>query len=137
MLTLKQSRFITAYIQNGGNGRVAAEKAGYKGNAQTLRQVAYENLRKHDVRQALVLPLQQEERVQDRVVSELKGMAFAPLQEEVNAGAKLKSLEILAKIHQMYDDAPKVQVNVGLLTDVRLMSEEELLLQIEQIRSSC
>ncbi len=45
-LTPKQERFTEHYIQNGGNGTKAARDAGYKGNANTLNQVAQENLRK-------------------------------------------------------------------------------------------
>lgn len=42
----KQELFVEKYIQNGGNGTKAARDAGYKGNANTLNQVAQENLRK-------------------------------------------------------------------------------------------
>jgi len=44
-LTLKQERFINAYLID-GNATKAAKKAGYKGNYQTLQQVSSENLTK-------------------------------------------------------------------------------------------
>ena len=43
-LTLKQEAFAEHYIANGGNGVRAAEAAGYKGDVNTLNQVARDNL---------------------------------------------------------------------------------------------
>jgi len=45
-LTMKQQRFVSHYLANGGNGTAAAREAGYKGNDDTLRTVAKENLTK-------------------------------------------------------------------------------------------
>ena len=45
-LTLKQTKFIKYYFENGGNATQAARQAGYKGNDQTLCVVGGENLRK-------------------------------------------------------------------------------------------
>jgi phage terminase small subunit len=54
-LTLKQSRFIDEYLINGGNGLKAAEKAGYKGNYNLLGVMAYENLNKPNIANALAV----------------------------------------------------------------------------------
>ena len=48
--TEKQEKFIAAYA---GNGVEAARIAGYQGNDQTLRSVAYENLTKPHIRKAI------------------------------------------------------------------------------------
>lgn len=45
-LTPKQEAFTEHYMANGGNGAQAAKAAGYKGNRDTLKQVASENLAK-------------------------------------------------------------------------------------------
>lgn len=49
-LTAKQIKFIEAYS---GNGVEAAKLAGYKGNDNTLAQVAHENLRKPEIADAI------------------------------------------------------------------------------------
>lgn len=43
-VTPKQEAFAEHYIANGGNGVQAARSAGYKGNVNTLNQVARQNL---------------------------------------------------------------------------------------------
>lgn len=58
-LTAKQILFIDAYIANGGNGVQAARSAGYQGNDATLAQVAYENLRKPEIRDEIDRRLKQ------------------------------------------------------------------------------
>jgi phage terminase small subunit len=45
-LSLKQSKFIDAYIANNGNGTKAAQEAGYNGTERTLEAIASENLSK-------------------------------------------------------------------------------------------
>lgn len=44
--TLKQEKFVNEYLANGGNGVQAARAAGYKGDTNTLNQVARDNLQK-------------------------------------------------------------------------------------------
>lgn len=51
-LTLKQEKFVEATIR-GINGINAAREAGYKGNDVTLGAVAYENLNKPLIKQAI------------------------------------------------------------------------------------
>jgi len=97
MPTLKQSRFVTAYVLNGGNGRQAAKEAGYQGNDHTLAQIAHENLIKPDIVGALREPLESEEELRERVIRELKSLAFALPNDGLGVMAKLRSLELLAK----------------------------------------
>lgn len=49
-LTPKQQRFVDAYA---GNGVEACRMAGYKGSDETLAAVAYENLRKPQIAEAI------------------------------------------------------------------------------------
>jgi len=48
-LTPKREAFAENYLSNGFNGTEAARAAGYKGNDQTLAQVAHENLRNPEI----------------------------------------------------------------------------------------
>lgn len=53
-LTLKQQKFIDFYMgEANGNGRRAAELAGYEGARHVLEQVAHENLRKPEIREEI------------------------------------------------------------------------------------
>lgn len=52
-LTLKQTKFIKYYFENGGNATQAARSAGYKGNNKTLGVVGEENLKKPYIRAAI------------------------------------------------------------------------------------
>lgn len=50
-ITLKMRKFALAFVgEANGNGTEAARIAGYKGESHTLEQVAYENLRKPEIR---------------------------------------------------------------------------------------
>lgn len=132
-LTLKQKRFVNAYIRN-GNGRLAAKEAGYGGDAHTLEQIASENLRKPEVTTALAAAFKPEEDLQERVVGEIKMLAFAPSDEPLGQSHKLKALEILAKFMQMFDDAPKVNVNIPeSWKDLREMTDTELMTELERL----
>lgn len=52
-LTNKQKAFINEYFIGGFNGTDAARRAGYKGNDATLASIAYENLRKPQIKEEI------------------------------------------------------------------------------------
>lgn len=132
-LTLKQQRFVNAYLRT-GNAKESAKIAGYEGNEHTLEQMGYENLRKPEVTAALAAALKPEEDLRDRVVAEVKLLAFSPSDEPLAQSHKLKALEILAKFTQMFDDAPKVNVHVSdSHQDLRGMTEEQLGAELTRI----
>ena len=62
-LTPKQKAFVREYKKNGGNGTKAAIKAGYSEN--TADVIATENLRKPNIREALV---QEEKKLQEKSI---------------------------------------------------------------------
>jgi hypothetical protein len=95
--TLKRKRFVTAYLLNGGNGRQAAEEAGFRGNPHTLAQTAHEILMNPDIQAALREPLESEDVLRERVIRELKSLAFTQPTDSFGVMAKLRSLELLAK----------------------------------------
>jgi hypothetical protein len=135
-LTLKQQRFVNAYTRS-GNGRLAAKEAGYNGNDHTLEQIASENLRKPEVTAAIALAFQPEQDLAERVVSELKLLAFTTTDEPMSQANKIRSLELLAKVLQMFKDA-SVNVNINdsyrpKHHDLREMTETELCAELERI----
>lgn len=133
-LTLKQERFVNAYIRT-GNGRLAAKEAGYNGNDHTLEQIASENLRKPEVTAAIASAFQPEETLAERVVSEIKLLAFATTDEPMSQANKIRSLELLAKVLQMFKETDvKVDVNFpGTHRDLREMTEQELVAELNRI----
>lgn len=52
-LSLRELRFIEAYLANGGNGVAAARQAGYRGDANSLKVTASRALSRANVRAAL------------------------------------------------------------------------------------
>lgn len=80
-LTPKQQLFVDAYLSNGFNGVDAARKAGYKGEYNTLKQVAAENLARPYLRSAIerrTQPLvkQREKRIVDTYEEFTKNLEF-------------------------------------------------------------
>lgn len=78
-LTLKQRRFADAWLTNGGNGATAAREAGYRGSSSTLAQVAYENLRKPEIRAYIDARLAAETATAAEALSRLTAMARGSL----------------------------------------------------------
>jgi phage terminase small subunit len=50
-LTIKQDKFVKAYLLNGGNSTKAALEAGY--SERTASEMGYENLRKPQIKEAI------------------------------------------------------------------------------------
>lgn len=136
-LTLKQKRFVNSYLRT-GNGRLAAQEAGYSGNSHTLEQIASENLRKPEVMSAIAAAFQPEEDLAKRVISEIKLLAFAATDEPMSQANKIRSLELLAKVLQMFKESADVHVQVTVpnqLEDIRKMTTEELVAELERLEA--
>lgn len=73
-LTLKQKLFVEKYIQT-KNGVLSAELAGYKGNYNTLKQVASENLSKPYIADAIATRFADVAMDSDEVLGRLASMA--------------------------------------------------------------
>jgi hypothetical protein len=102
-LTLKQQRFVDAYLGEArGNGVAAARIAGYSGNDKTLSVVSSENLAKPSI----VRELSRQTGVildRDQVLGELSGIAQAPIAERIKTSEKLKALELLGRFHRIFE----------------------------------
>lgn len=141
-ISIKQRRFINEYLTNGGNGTLAAEKAGYKGSADALAVQSSRLLRNAKVQEALAKPLEAEGNVQEQLVRELRFVAFAPVKGDVGIAAKLRAVELLAKITGLLDESTRQSVHVSvvgaskaMMEDIKAMNEEELLQTLAKLRS--
>lgn len=70
-LTPKQVAFVNHYMMNGGNGTRAAKAAGYAGDDVTLASVAYDNLRKPQIRAELDARMRETAMSADEVIHRL------------------------------------------------------------------
>lgn len=95
-LTRKQRAFVLEYMKE-RNGVVAARSAGYRGNDQTLRAIAHENLTKPHIRRSIeeleAPSLEKALVTTERVIEHLADIAFAPWRK---LGASAEALVPLA-----------------------------------------
>lgn len=108
-LTLKQQLFAEAYLET-SNATESARRAGYRGDDNTLRQVACENLTKPNITDyidARIKPVLRRAKMSaDEVLTELALVAQTPLSPKY-AGPKVRALEILARHHGLLQDYRK------------------------------
>ncbi len=112
-LTRRQQAFVTAWLANGGNGTRAAQDAGYKGGSDYLAVQASRLMRNDKVRAHIKKPLEKEEKLHERVLDALQGMALAQTNDKVTNQDKLRALDILAKAIGITKDTVNVQVNLS------------------------
>lgn len=96
-LTLKQQRFITAYLKTGNATEAVRQSYGSTDNA-TAAVIAYENLRKPNITQAIEKALLKAEVSPEWIVSRLRDEATS---EKNHGSERIKALENLAKYHQL------------------------------------
>jgi phage terminase small subunit len=116
-LTAKQAKFVAVYA---GNGTEAARLAGYKGNPNTLHQVAIENLQKPAVLQAL--KGRQEAEVRPLIATRQDRQRFwteVLMSPETEMRDRLKASELLGKSEADFTD--KVE-HSGALTLEQLVT---------------
>lgn len=94
-LTVKQQRFVEAYD---GNGTAAARAAGYRGSDAVLGTVAYENLKKPEIKAAIEARAQPatERRLLKRTARQDFWAEVAENEKETTAN-RLRASELLGK----------------------------------------
>lgn len=111
-LTGKQKRFVEEYKVNGGNATQAAIKAGY--SEKTAYSIGEENLRKPEIRDALI---KEEEKMRqkyeygvDELVKDIEdGLNMARLQN--NPSAYFRGIELKGKAFGLFTDKVKNEVS--------------------------
>jgi phage terminase small subunit len=112
-----QAGFIAAYINNGTE---AARQAGYKGNDNTLSQVAHENLRKPKIRKAIEKKLGRKldalEISSERVLKELALIGFMDIKNILEwgpDGVRLKDSADLGELTKAVASIKEKRVILG------------------------
>ena len=123
-LTIKQAKFIDAYIQL-GNGAEAARQAGYSAN--TAREIASENLSKPNIKTAI--SRRREELMNDSgdKITRFLGLLEAEATDQDNSdSARVRSLELLLKAAGAFVDRQETVVYEGtFLADIDLSEDPE------------
>lgn len=101
-LTLKQKRFVAAYVKS-GNATAAARLAGYKdkdptGHNTSIRAIASELLTNPNVLNAIEQALAKVEVTPEWIVNELKKIAVSSIDKSAD---RMRALENLAKIIEL------------------------------------
>ena len=116
-LTAKQKRFVEFYD---GNGTATARKAGYKGNDNTLNQVAIENLRKPMILEAI--EKRESERLSEGILDREKRQVFwSKVIEDENQKMpdRLRASELLGKSEADFIDKQEIDIensiNIGVI----------------------
>jgi hypothetical protein len=118
-LTVKQSKFVDAYVATNGNGSEAARQAGYSLKADG--EQAYDNLKKPQIQQAIAdksIPIYTPEYLQQRLTELIRRSDLAP-------GSLTKALELAMR-------------NLAMLTDKQIQdvtqhtTADELVSKAEQ-----
>ena len=110
-LTLKQERFVEAYLAT-GNGTEAARQAGYSPNVPS--EIAYENLRKPQIKEAIaqkLRPIYTPERLKERLTE--------IIESPDNQTVAVRAIELGMRSEAMLIDKSQVETK-----DVRAEQEE-------------
>lgn len=129
-LTLKQHRFVGAYLANGGNGVEAARSAGYAGSYSVLCAVAHENLRKPQITKAIKDATKDDPAVATREERQ-RFWTKTMLDPLAQMKDRLRASELLAK--SQCDFVQRHEI-VSLQKGVNEMTEAELDAEIERER---
>jgi hypothetical protein len=116
-LTVKQKSFADNYLVS-RNGVQSARDAGYEGNDATLSAVAYENLRKPQIRAYLESCYAQMVIGSNETLAELSTLAkfdvLANPDSPIRAVDKLKALELAGKFYKHWDKSDDSDVGETL-----------------------
>jgi phage terminase small subunit len=127
-LTLKQERFVTAYLgPASGNGAAACRLAGYRGSPKALSEMARQNLGKPGIRARIQQVLDAESISANEVLQRLTAIARADWRhlvrvrhdmrgEVVDArlvlADQVRALELLGKYHGLWTERHDVSATV-------------------------
>lgn len=132
-LTSKQLKFIELY---GGNGTEAARLAGYAGDDATLATVAYENMRKPEIRAAIKRRgrAELEPLIATRKARQ-KFWAKVMMNADTRMADRLKASELLGKSEADFTDIVKTTGETKHV--VVIASEEQLAQAVKKEKDDC
>ena len=96
--TPKQKGFIMAYVENGGNGTRAALQVYGTEDENTAAAIAYENLRKPQIQQAIGELMENMELSSQDALQTIKEALEASNDKGPNWNARLKAADMLLKV---------------------------------------
>lgn len=109
-LTMKEQKFVTAYIENGGNGTKAALEAYDVGSENAAAHLASKNLRKPAIEEILKAEMERQGITLERVISPVaKGLVDDDIKVQLSAHDRaVKLLGLTEK-----KDNPSINFNIS------------------------
>ena len=132
-LTLKQSKFIKEYINNGGNGTQAGLQVYDTDNPRVAEAIATENLSKPSIREVVEHALRKNGLTPDTITDNLKHYAGARA-DKVSADASIKANIELLKLWGAYPGSKHTSVNLSIKGDLAKMKFQEAKEELNKIR---
>ena len=133
-LTLKQTKFVKEYINNGGNGTQAALQA-YDTDVITAPSIASENLNKPNIQDTIQQALQQNGLTPKQITHNL-GHYANNLSEKVSADASIKANIELLKLMGAYPGSKHTNLNVSIKGDLAKMKYQEAKEALNKLRGT-
>jgi phage terminase small subunit len=121
-LTLKQQKFVAYYS---GNGADAARKAGYSGDENVLKSIAFENLTKPYIRAAI--KKRNDDCIEPLIATRMDRQKFwskVMTSPRTTMRDRLKAAELLGKSEADFTD--NVNSNSLVKTELRIVNEDEV-----------
>ena len=132
-LTLKQTKFVKEYINNGGNGTEAALQTYNTEDYNTAHVIASENLQKPTIQEEIHQALQANGLTSKQITHNL-GHYANNLSEKVSADASIKANIELLKLMGAYPGSKHTNLNVSLKGDLAKMKFQEAKEALNKLR---
>lgn len=115
-LTIKQTKFVKAYVETDGNGRAAALQAYDTDSLDVANSIAVENLQKPSVRDAIEQALIKHEITMDAAIKPIKEALEAYGEKGVDHNVRLKASGMALKLMgaEQKSEEPKVNLHLHL-----------------------
>lgn len=133
-LTIKQAKFVKAYISNGGNGTQAIMQSYNVEEPRTATAMSVENLSKPSVQQAVEQALAKSGITLDLITDEIKSLATTQV-DKVSGDTKLKSLETLLKLHNAFPGSKHTNLNLNIKGKMRDLSFQDAKKELEKLNA--
>lgn len=136
-LSLKQKRFAQEYIKTGGNGTAAVMNSYNVKRSSTAAAVAYENLRKPHVREAIEQALQASGLTLESVLTTVKNNMIAGEGVKATADSSLRASDMLLRVYGAYPDkrSAHARFEYKIRKDLSKMSVQELERKLEKLHA--
>lgn len=116
-MTLKQKTFVKSYLQNGGNGTQAVLDSYSVKNRHVAESIAYENLRKPEVRRGIEIAMEANGLTDSYVSELLREATVSGIGQKASNSDSLRGIEMMLRLKDAFPD--KIQKSAHLRIDYK------------------